>query len=289
MTESTGPTGSTGAEVRIEPGAVVAGVDGTATAVRAAAWAAAEARVRGTALFVLHAAPYATDPQGRRRASGIVGHACSVARRAAPGVEVHGVRSALAPLPALQEASERADLLVVGMITGDTPAEPVLGSLTPAISEVARCPLVVVRGAAPPAPAPVVVGVHSAADDAAALDEAFADAARHGSGLVVVHARGRGETGRVEAATAPWREAHPQVRVDHVLAEGDPREALLHAARTGRLVVLGAHRHGGPARALLGSTTRDLLRLSPVPVAIVRPRARSRLLAGAATGDAGVS
>ena len=40
------------------PGVIV-GTDGSATALRAVAWAATEARLRGTGLSIVHAAPYA--------------------------------------------------------------------------------------------------------------------------------------------------------------------------------------------------------------------------------------
>jgi nucleotide-binding universal stress UspA family protein len=57
---------------------IVVGVDGTSTALRAVQWAAAEARMRGTGLQILHAAPYATRPApdlGRQRADEIIARA----------------------------------------------------------------------------------------------------------------------------------------------------------------------------------------------------------------------
>lgn len=257
----------------IEPDAVVVGVDGTETAVRAAIWAAAEARLRDTALHILHAAPYATSPTGRRHASGILGRARTAARHSAPGLDVHTVSSLLSPVAALVAAGEQADLLVLGLITGGSPAEPVLGSVTPAVSLHARCPVVVVHGSHPTGggSAPVVVGVQTAGVDAAALDAAFADAARHRSALVAVHG-GSGDPTREQLADAlaPWRDRFPQVQVECLAMRGHPRDALLDAARTARLVVVGGHRRSAPARVLFGSVSRDLLHLSPVPVEIVR-------------------
>jgi nucleotide-binding universal stress UspA family protein len=257
----------------IEPDAVVVGVDGTETAVRAAIWAAAEARLRNTALHILHAAPYATGPTGRRHASGILGRARTAARQGAPGLDVHIVTSLLSPVGALVAAGEQAELLVLGLITGGSPAEPVFGSVTPAVSFHARCPVVVVHGSHPTGggSAPVVVGVHTADVDAAALDAAFADAARHGTALVAVHG-GSGDATLEQLADAltPWRDRFPEVPVECMVTRGHPRDALLDAARTARLVVLGGHRRSAPARVLFGSVSRDLLRLSPVPVEIVR-------------------
>lgn len=277
-------------DVSIEPGALVVGIDGTQSALRAVAWAAAEARLRGTPLHILHAAPYAGDPPGRRRAGAILGHARTVARHGGAEPDVRTVLSRQPAVPALAAAAQNADLLVLGMITGDSVAEPVLGSLAPTVASRARCPVVVVRGGTllRSPDDPVVVGVHSREDDAAALTAAFADADRHGSDLVVVHTRHGTDAHAVPAdlvdSLAPWRKAFPRVPVQYRVGAGTPTDALLDAARAGRLVVLGAHRHGTPARVLFGSTTRQLLRLSPAPVEIVRPTRPQAPVAAAAGG-----
>lgn len=260
--------------VGVEPGAVVVGVDGTDTALHAAVWAAGEAAVRGVPVRILHAAPYAANPAdgaGRRHARGIVDRARTLVRRQVPAAESRTLLSTLPARDALTVAARDAGLLVLGLIPTESPVAPVLGSITPAVTSDMPCPVVVVRGTAQHRPgAPVVVGVHTTADDAAALTAAFEDAARHGSGLVVVHA---GDTGRDELAAAlgPWRDTHPGVPVEYRVGEHSPRDAVLDAARTARLVVVGTHRRSSTARLLFGSTSQEVLRLSPVPVQIVRP------------------
>ena len=61
------------------PAEVVVGTDGTAPALRAVAWAATEARLRGRALRIVHVASYADTEAGRRHAHGILGRALTAA------------------------------------------------------------------------------------------------------------------------------------------------------------------------------------------------------------------
>jgi hypothetical protein len=56
-----------------------------------------------------------------------------------------------------------------------------------------------------------------------------------------------------------------------VVVHGRPAELLLVQAGEAQLVVVGTRSRGAAARALLGSTSRGLLRHSPCPVAVVRP------------------
>lgn len=261
------------------PEPVVVGVDGSDTATRAVAWAAAEAQLRGRPLRILHAAPYARDRAGRQRARRILGRAFTVARWQEPAIPVTTDLAVRAPVDALAAAAERADLLVVGMIAGESALEVVLGSVAPGLVDRVVCPLVVVRGVPVPShrDLPVVAGVSDPAADAAVLDAAFADAARHRSGLVVVHGR-RGavdeaERERLAAALAAWRASYPGTPVEYRVDRGSARDGLLRAARDARLLLLGARRHGTAAHVLLGSTSREVLRLAPIPVEIVQPAA----------------
>jgi nucleotide-binding universal stress UspA family protein len=54
------------------------------------------------------------------------------------------------------------------------------------------------------------------------------------------------------------------------LVHGVPADELLRAAAGAQLVVVGTHGHGAPARVLLGSTSRTVVRYSPCPVMVVR-------------------
>lgn len=82
-----------------------------------------------------------------------------------------------------------------------------------------------------------------------------------------------------EAATAALSEG---LEVHHLLLDdangrlGDvvARVALQFGAE---LIVLGTHGRSGPSRLLLGSGAEQIIRLSPVPVLVVRERSQSDL------------
>lgn len=257
---------------------VVVAVDGSVTALGAVRWAAAEAVIRGSGLRIVHAAPYAVDAPARRRAAGILARAYTVAHRAEAAVAARTEQLDGAPAAALEAASENADLLVIGLI-GRRPEDIALGSVAHSVPGVARCPVAVVRegrvrGAAQ---APVVLGVTGPGVDDGATALAFADAERNGSPVVVLHAhRGpdpRDASAAVTEALQPWRRRHPAVPVEVRVESGGPVEALLRGAHVARLVVLGCGRSGTAVRAVLGSTSRAVVRHSPCPVVVVGPHA----------------
>jgi nucleotide-binding universal stress UspA family protein len=263
---------------------VVVGVDGTRTALDAVRWAAREARLRGIALQIVHAAPYdrGGEPE-ERRVRGILGAAYTVARRAEPGLAVSTRPTTTRPADALTEAGGTAELLVVG-IPNQGPYEVLLTSVALDVAGRAPCPVAVVRGRSRGSDQPVVVGVDDPETDAAALEAAFAEADLHGSALIVLHARsglrehlsGPDDDTIVRLADAIGAigERHPRVQVRIRSVADTPTNALLVAANAARMVVVGTRGRGPAARALFGSHSRELLRHSPVPVVVVAPEAR---------------
>lgn len=257
------------------PTEVVVGTDGTPTAAHAVAWAATEARVRGRSLRIVHAGPYAAEDHspGRRRAAAILSRAHTVARRREPGLRVRTELSREAPVAALVHASRGADLLVVGLLGGH-PGDLLVTSIAPPLTSRAHCPVTVVRSDDRLAGdgRPVVVGVEDVDDDAGALTVAFADAERHASPLVVVHA-GHRSPGAPEprlGGLERWRADRPRVPVEVRVPHGAAGEHLLRAAHGSRLLVLGTSGRNLAARAARGSVSRMLVRLAPCPVTIVR-------------------
>lgn len=275
---------------------IVVGVDGSDHALHAVGWAAAEAGLRGAALRLVHAGD---GPPAAPWPLEVLARAFAVARRAEPGVEVTTTRSPAEPVPALLDASSGAALLVVGM-GGDT--QRVLpGSVALDVSARASCPVVVVRGAPVPPRGPVLVGVDTVEGDAPALTLAFCDARRHGGRVAVLHARATAdppvppaveqasdvaERDRLRAALAPWTARFPGVPVEVTVVHDLPALALLRAAEGARLVVVGTRAHGAYARSLFGSTSREVLRRSPVTVVVVDPAAAEAVADTAVPDDA---
>ena len=65
---------------------------------------------------------------------------------------------------------------------------------------------------------------------------------------------------------------------DSEILEGDPASCISDAAlyRDADLLVVGSRGHGAVTSALIGSVSRALMSRSPVPVMVVRERARER-------------
>jgi len=139
---------------------IVVGVDGSEESKRALRWAAAEAKLRGAALRVVHAwtFPYIAAGPGldpvldaqmiedvRRNAEELVQHELAALGDEAAGVDVERVVVEGAPAPALIEAARGSDLLVVGSRGHGGFSGLLLGSVSQQCSHHAPCPLVIVR------------------------------------------------------------------------------------------------------------------------------------------------
>lgn len=266
---------------------VVVGVDGSDTGLSAVNWAVHEASRRGIGLRLVHAAPYlsgAADSPEWRRARAILALGYTVAHRAAPDLPVTTELVAGVPTEVLISASEGAALLVLGMVGTGAFDEIVPGSVALDISGRAHTPVVVVRGRRRPDPdeGPVLLGVGTGDDPA--IGFAFDVAQLHGVELLAVHAlhgaishltgdRAAHQAGHalLRACLGDWQRRYPAVEVRNVVERGRPTELLLAQAKDAQLIVVGTHSRSAPARTLLGSTSRGLLRHSRCPVAVVRP------------------
>jgi nucleotide-binding universal stress UspA family protein len=269
-------------------GAVLVGVDASRRALAATRWAAAEAAARQTPLLVVHAAVGARGEWGRaanRRSQSVLGRARAEAEHCLGQDFVHTQLIDTDPIAGLAELSEVAALLVLGVTGGGSAGELMLGSTTDALAEQARCPIVGVRHwpLGEPSGRFVLLGVDSVLADAEAIALAFDTAARHRRKLVALHVRrasadagpGAEDAARqtLRAVLHGWRMRYPTVLVEYECPGGAPATGLLRRAADAEAVVLGSHKRGAATSALLDSTSRTVLRYSPVPAMIVGPRA----------------
>jgi nucleotide-binding universal stress UspA family protein len=144
-------------------GVVVVGIDGSASATAALGWAAAEARLRGSRLLIVHAwVSIYTDvllggPLGGFSGAGTIDMhkaAEELLEKATAGLDADGVeiecRAVEGAAPeVLVAASALADLLVVGSRGHGGFAGLLLGSVSQQCAHHARCPVAIVHAPTP--------------------------------------------------------------------------------------------------------------------------------------------
>ncbi|TNC21847.1 universal stress protein [Amycolatopsis alkalitolerans] len=269
---------------------VVAGVDGSASALHAVRWAAREAARRAAPVLVLHTAfvpepePYSPVRLPRSYGDAVLeqgeqwlAEAAKAAHEAAPEVTVRTEQRVGLAADHLVRASERAGLIVVGSRGLGGVAGMVLGSVAAAVAAHGHCPVVVVRGRtpeqAPPDSGPVVVGTDGSPGSDAAVAFAMQMAAERGVPVVAVYVAHRSgvtlpaEVQRqLDAVTARY----PGVEVREQIVQDRPARGIVAAAEGAQLIVVGSRGRGGFAGLAFGSTSGGVLRQAPCPVAIAR-------------------
>ncbi|GAB1516934.1 universal stress protein [Actinophytocola sp. KF-1] len=283
---------------------IVVGVDGSASAVHAAGWAAREAVRRGAVLRLVHIRQvplllpaedmYAEELNSKGREW--LAAARTAALAAAPEVRVVTELGSGQPARELVEETEHAALVVVGSRGLGGFRSLLLGSVANALAAHAHCPVVVLRarmvGGPPPFEGPVVTGVDGGGTGTEALGFAAAAAAARGVPLVLVHTwtyEGLLAAGRVPA-DIDWdaiaaartrsfdeeldavRARYPAVEVRGALVRGRPVDGILEQAEHAQLVVVGAHGRHGLVPGAVGATTYAVLHHATCPVAVVGER-----------------
>ncbi|MFI5589474.1 universal stress protein [Amycolatopsis sp. NPDC051758] len=291
-------------------GAVVAGIDGSGSAVRAAVWAGHEAHRRGRPLRLVQVytlprvkAPMAvgTHEQVRaglaEQAEGRLADARAAVLAEHPGLEITTAAREWSPVTALTQESQHAELLVLGSrgLGGFTGS--LVGSTAVAVAAHTHCPIVVVRGRQPhdppPGTGPVVVGADGSPDSDAALGFACEEARLRGTALTAVHtwsdilADGMlrphplqenpdeiaaAERVKLAEQVVGWQRKYPELAIEFEVSRGRPVRTLLERGERAQLIVVGCRGRGGFTGMLLGSTSQALIAHSPCPVAVVRPQ-----------------
>jgi nucleotide-binding universal stress UspA family protein len=288
----------------MEPAApVVAGVDGSSSALAAVMWAADECARRDAPLRLVHAfslpaaghLPSAGTGDDVRRAAEERAGAClteatAAARAAGPDVEISAEPLSGGATSLLIEESRHARLLVLGAEGMGNVRGLLVGSTAAALASHGECPLVVVRGLAA-TDGPIVVGHDGSPTSEAALAFAFEAASLRDARLTVVLCQpgftveSAYRTARFAAARdaaegddlevlARWQARYPDVRVERALPRDRPVRALMRYGAEAQLLVVGSHGRGGFDGMLLGSTSQALVSHAPCPLVIVTSESR---------------
>lgn len=283
--------------------AVVAGIDGSDTALGAARWAAEFATRHALPLTLLHAIPQldwhfaSADPPAEldRSTDGdrVLAAAETAVRSTHPDLAIRTAAVKGAVATALTDASQSARLLVVGTGAADHRA---LGGHAVRIAHRTHCPVVVWRQ--PVArrtgkPLPVVVGVDESDESTRALAEAFDIAGMLHAPLTVVHmweigaAVGLGysqgymdwqlldllqsqQRQRMDELVEPFASKYRNAHVTKVFQDVSPAKGLTDLSREAQLVVVGSHGRGKLADSILGSVSQNLIHHAECPVLVVR-------------------
>ncbi|WP_312880050.1 universal stress protein [Actinokineospora xionganensis] len=281
---------------------VLVGVDGSASAIAATRWAAAEAARRKVPLHIVNVYtwPISGYPEAliaghdllasmKKVSAGVLDEARAAAESAAPEVAVTVTSHGGDTVSHLRSLSKKASLLVVGSRGLGGFSGLLLGSVAVGLTAHAQCPVIVVRGE--PEEGPVVVGVDGSPVSEAAIAFAFEEASALGADLVAVHAwhdsplvdvfeKGYAslylDTAAVNAEEllaqrlAGWQEKYPDVSVTRVAPRGRAAKVLMEHAKGARLLVIGSRGRGGLTGLTLGSTSQALIHHAPCPLALLR-------------------
>ncbi|WP_067537146.1 universal stress protein [Nocardia crassostreae] len=269
--------------------AVVVGVDGSAAALRAAEWAAAEAMARRAPLRLVQVVPDIDKPAFRpggvryRAAYDTLAKARAAAlshrSRGATDEPLEVTETVLSGQAGkvLAELSRSAELLVIGCADIGFLSRMVLGSTALTVSSDARCPVALVRRAVAEH-GPVLVVVDAWYSAGPALRAAFRAARARGVEVVVAriwHGRGWTENvlARVTAPVVPDAQiAHslrdfPDITARPVTVVGDAATTVGLLSAGASLVVTGPGDREHPAA--LSRATRELVCHAPCPVLLL--------------------
>ena len=284
-------------------GGIVVGVDGSVTADRALRWAIDEAVLRDAEIelvlgYVLrgHVPPFSTTD---RELAERVMH--DIVDRNADGLRRVTWKTAVAPLlgrphaDAVLEAAEDADLVVVGSRGLGGFKELVVGSTSYRVAAHSTAPVAVVRGGADSEPwacVGIVVGVDGSRAAVRAVRWAVAEAVLRGVDVALVHGYFAPSAALLSGVATPEQIETERTRartqaetvLDAVLADvdvpegvtvtprvtaGTPAAAILSHTTAAHLTVVGTRGHGGIRRAVVGSTSHQVLHHAPGPVVVV--------------------
>ncbi|MFF4161244.1 universal stress protein [Streptomyces sp. NPDC001678] len=282
-------------------GRVLAGFNGSASALPVLDRAADEAVRRGTDLEILCGWPWdrqrVTEPvltrESRTRyetARRRMDRAVARAHARAGDLRVIPTLTTEVAAEALVRSGRTSALTVLGTRGhGGPPAMPT-GSLTARVAARSTNPVLVVRGEPEPERGCVLVGFASDAD-LDALRFGFQEAARRGARLRVLHAwshpsppgarpparqrrddlclLAKAAEAVPECAVTMLRADHPEIAVDTVAVRLGAGRALVEESRSAAVVVIAAHRAGRRFGPWLGTVAHALLNHAHCPFVLV--------------------
>lgn len=195
------------------------------------------------------------------------------------------------PIAEVEEASKRADLVILGAHAGSKLAGSFFGTRAVKIAAVSHCPVAVIPARVEGTPKPgVVVGIDGSDAAKSAIAFAAEEASLRGVPLIAVYAwmppltpgleylwseelvesqRSTAEEA-IAIGTAGLAGRYPDLTIERRIVQAPPVSALLQAASDSDTIVVGSRGRGGLSRLLLGSVSHGVLQALPRTTIVTR-------------------
>jgi nucleotide-binding universal stress UspA family protein len=274
---------------------IVVGYDGSEEAEQAIRWAAEQAALRGCPLHVVHCSlwPLLTEDLGpvpgvadsglEHAGQAILDEGLAHAKAAAPGLDVRSTLVYGWPAVYLPKLSASEEMLVLGSRGIGGFMGLLVGSVSLEMAATAACPVAVIRSNVH-RDGPVVVAIDNSGSPAA-LEDACTVAGVSKADLTIVHVQHAPAGYRMlrdpadahpaaqallDSAVSKARTMAPESTVQgQLLTDTSVPRAILKAAQTARITVVGTKGHG-LIKGTFGSTAHAVLHHAKGPVLVSR-------------------
>lgn len=276
---------------------IIIGVDGSEQSRVALAWGLARATERAATVELLHVADdsflsesVAFLSEAQKASEEMLQAERNYAQSLGFTGQISGTAVVGHPIVEVEEASKRADLLVLGAHEGSKWAGSFFGTRAVKIAAVAHCPVAVIPPTTDESRTGVVVGIDGSDAAKQAIAYAAEEASRREVHLTAVYAwmppltpgleylwsEELVESQRTAAeeaiaiGVAGLSTRYPDLEVRREIVQASPVAALLQTAEHAELLVVGSRGRGAISRLLLGSVSHGVLQALPCPVIVTR-------------------
>lgn len=273
------------------------GVDGSEHSRVALAWGLARAAERGAHVELLHVADdsflsesVAFLSEAQQASQQMLDAETAYAKSLGFTGTITGTAVVGHPIAEVEEASKRADLLILGAHSGSRFAGSFFGTRAVKAAATAHCPVAVIPKHDAKPGAGIAVGIDGSEASRVAIAYAAEEASLRGVPLTAVYAwmppltpgleylwseelvesqRAAAEEA-IAIGVAGLAERYPDLTVERRIVQSPPVAALIQVGEESEALVVGSRGRGGISRLLLGSVSHGVLQALPCPVIVTR-------------------